>query len=276
MGRGRAAPGARQRRSRCADPPGGPAGRLGAGGCRGARRADAGEGPVSLPRLAEGWIGRVTRGGLKAGILDAAGAARLAEGLRALLLTRRGAPGIEVWRNEAQPGRPTPEPRFVLNLPAFLEAAGGFDLEAYAEACALAIRALDSLGGGKASRLRLGFADLAGLLARLGIPYDSAEGRATAGAIAALTRGAAEAESGRIAARLGAREPVALLWPAAPGKTPVPGLAAAARAALDAAAASPGLRHQALVALAMPDAVEALLGVETGGWRRPPGRPAPG
>ena len=36
--------------------------------------------------------------------------------------------------------------------------------------------------------------------------------------IAALTRGAAEAESGRIAARLGAREPVALLWPAAAGR----------------------------------------------------------
>ncbi|MBX6373644.1 MAG: hypothetical protein IRZ13_05325, partial [Acetobacteraceae bacterium] len=36
-------------------------------------------------------------------------------------------------------------------------------------------------------------------------------------------------------------------------------------AALDAAAASPGLRHAALVALALPDAVEALLGAETGG-----------
>lgn len=228
-----------------------------------------GEGPVALPRAAEAWIGRASRGGLKAGTLDETGAARMAEGLRALLLTRRGAPGAELWqpeprRAEARAARPF-EPRFVLNLPAFLEAGGGFNLEAYAEACALAVRALDALGGGKASRLRLGFTDLAGLLAGLGIRYDSAEGRATAGAIAALTRGAAEAESGRIAARLGAREPVALLWPTPPGETPVPGLAAAARAALDAAAASPGLRHQALVALAMPDAAEALLGVETGG-----------
>ncbi len=222
-----------------------------------------GSGPVALPRAAEAWIGRAARGGLKAGILDEAEAASLAEGLRALLLTRRGAAGAEVWRNDPKAGRA--EPRFVLNLPAFLDADGDFDSQGYAEACALAIRALDSLGGAKATRLQLGFADLAGLLAALGLAYDSAEGRATAGAIAALTRGAAEAESGRIAGRLGAREPVALLWPAPPTATPVPGLAAAARAALDAAAQSPGLRHQALLALAMPDAVEALLGVETGG-----------
>ena len=223
-----------------------------------------GEGPVTLPRLAEAWIGRVLRAGSKAGIVDAGGAIRLAEGLRTLLLTRRGAPGAEVWRGEAaKPGRV--EPRFVLNLPAFLEPGGGFDLEGYAEACALAVRALDAIGGAKAQRLRLGFADLAGLLAALGLPYDSAEARATAAAIAALTRGAAEAESGRLAAKLGAREPVALLWPAPPAETPVAGLAAAARAALDAAAASPGLRHQGLLALALPDAVEALLGAETGG-----------
>ncbi|WP_052388967.1 TSCPD domain-containing protein [Belnapia moabensis] len=220
-----------------------------------------GQGPVTLPRLAEGWIGRVTRAGRKSGLFDATGAARLSEGLRALLLTRRGAPGAEVWRGEGSKA----EPRFVLNLPAFLEPGGGFDLEGYAEACALAIRALDALGGAKASRLRLGFADLAGLLAALGLAYDSPEARATAAAIAALTRGAAEAESGRIAAKLGAREPVALLWPAPPAETSVPGLAAAARAALDAAATSPGLRHQGLLALALPDAVEALLGAETGG-----------
>jgi hypothetical protein len=220
-----------------------------------------GEKPVALPRLAEAWIARVARGGQKAGIVDATGAARLADGLRALLLTRRGAPGREVWRGEGGKA----EPRFVLNLPAFLEPEGGFDLEGYAEACALAVRALDALGGAKANRLRLGFADLAGLLAALGLVYDSREARATAAAIAALTRGAAEAESGRIAAKLGAREPVALLWPAPPAETPVPGLAAAARAALDAAAASPGLRHQGLLALALPDAVEALLGAETGG-----------
>ncbi|RYI99972.1 MAG: hypothetical protein EON47_15185, partial [Acetobacteraceae bacterium] len=135
-----------------------------------------GQGPALLPRVAEAWIGRIAKAGLKAAILDEAGAARLAEGLRALLLTRRGAPGLEVWRNEVKPGRT--EPRFVLNLPAFLEPDGGFDSEGYTEACALAVRALDCLGGAKALRLRLGFADLAGLLAGLGLAYDSAEGRA--------------------------------------------------------------------------------------------------
>lgn len=225
----------------------------------------AGEEPVSLPRLAEGWIGRVAARGQRAGLFDAAGARTLAEGLRALLLTRRGAPGAETWRGEPKAKGAGPEPRFVLNLPAFLEPEGGFDLQGYAEACALAVRAMDALGAGKATRLRLGFADLAGLLCALGLSYDSEAARAVGAGIAALTRGAAEAESGRLAERLGAREPVSLLWPAPPGETPVPGLAAAARAALDGAAASPGLRHQALVALAPADAVEALLGAETAG-----------
>jgi len=204
--------------------------------------------PTSLPRAAENWIARL------------GAPPPLAEGLRALLLARRGAPGAEVWR-----GAKRVEPRFVLNLPAFLEPEGEFDCAGFAEACALGVRALDALGGGRATRLRLGFADLSGLLAGLGLPYDSAGARAVAGAIAALARGSAETESGRIAARLGAREPVALLWPAPPGATCVPGLAAAARAALEAAAASPGLRHQALLMLAPADAVEALLGAETAG-----------
>ncbi|NKC34304.1 TSCPD domain-containing protein, partial [Falsiroseomonas selenitidurans] len=99
----------------------------------------------------------------------------------------------------------------------------------------------------------------------LGLRYASPEARAVGAAIAALTRGAAEAESGRLAEILGAKEPLALFAPAPPGATVVPGLAEAARAALDAAAGSLGLRHQALVALAAPDAVEQLLGAETGG-----------
>ena len=219
-----------------------------------------GAGPATLPRAAEAWIGRALARGRKAGLLDDAKALHLAEGLRALLLTRRGCPGAEVWANAAKP-----EPRFVLNLPAFLEPEGGFDCEGYTEACALGVLLLDCLTQAKALRLRLGFADLAGLLAALGLEYDSAEARNVAAGIASLTRGAAEAESGRLALRLGAREPVALLWPAPPGATVVPGLAAAARACLDAVAAAPGLRHVGLVALALPDAAEALLGAEVGG-----------
>ncbi len=220
-----------------------------------------GDGPVSLPSLAEGWIRGLAARGRRLGVLGSAEAAEaLAQDLRALLLTRRGAPGAAVWRRETRA-----IPRFVLNLPAFLDAAGGFDLEAYARAVETGVLALEIIGGGKASRLALGFADLSGLLAALRLPYAGAEARQVAAGIAALTRGAAEACSGRLAERFGAREPVALLWPAPPGQTPVPGLAAAARAALDAAAMAPGLRHAVIFALTPPDAAEALLGAETGG-----------
>lgn len=222
--------------------------------------------PILLPRLAEAWIAPLAERGQRLGVLaDAAEAAAFAEALRGLLLARRGAPGAALWRGDAK------APRFVLNLPAFLDPEGGFDAAAYAGAVAAGVRALDIWTGAKAQRLALGFADLAGLLAGLGLAYDSAGGRQVGAAIAALTRGTAEAESGRIAERLGAREPVALLAPSPPGETPVPGLAAAARAALDAAAACRGLRHQGLVALAAPDAAERLLGAESGGLAPSPG-----
>lgn len=222
----------------------------------------AGTGPVAFPRLAESWIAPLAARGRKLGLLaDAAEADEFAKGLRSLLLTRRGAPGLSIWRGDAKAPA-----RFVLNLPAFLDAEGSFDSEAYARACALGVLALDIWTGAKAPRLALGFADLAGLLAGLGLRYDSPEARSAGAAIAALTRGAAEAESGRLAERLGAREPICLLAPAPPAETPVPGLAAAARAALDAAACCAGLRHQGLVALAAPDAVERLLGAESGGF----------
>ena len=82
-----------------------------------------GQAPVSLPRLAENWIARALARGRKAGIVGEAEAPILAEGWRALLLHRRGCPGAEAWRPDAKA-----EPRFVLSLPAFLEAEGGFDL----------------------------------------------------------------------------------------------------------------------------------------------------
>lgn len=227
-----------------------------------------GNGPITLPRAAEAWIGRAVDGGRRAELLDGPAAHRFAEALRALLLSRRGAPGIEVWRGDDAKGQ---EPRFVLNLSAFLEPEGGFDLEGYGAACGIGIRALECLTNARASRLRLGFADLAGLLTGLRLHYDSSEGRAVAAGLAALTHGAAAAESGRIAALLGARNLVALPWPTPPPDTLVPGLAAAARAALGAAAALPGLRHGALVSLARADATEALLGAGSGGIAPAPG-----
>jgi len=215
--------------------------------------------PVSLPRAAEIWIQRALSRGRKAGLLDNAAANHLAEGLRALLITRRAAPGAEVWRGTAA------EARYVLNLPAFLDAEASFDLEGFAEAVVMGVRFLDALGNGRAARLRLGFCDMAGLLAALGLAYDSDEGRRVAAGLAALMRGVAEGESAAIATRMGAREPVALLWPAPPDTTTLPGLAEAASAALQAVGGCHGLRHGAIITLAPADAAEALLGAETAG-----------
>ncbi|MFD1111013.1 hypothetical protein ACFQ20_16925 [Pseudoroseomonas ludipueritiae] len=219
-----------------------------------------GQASVSLPALAQGWIGRLVAQGRKLSLLDEAGAAALSEALHALVLDRRGAPGGATWRNE-----PKAEPRFVLNLPAFLDDAGGFDIPAYAGAVATAVQALDILTAGKAMALRLGFADLAGLLAALGLAYDSAAARDAAACLTALTRGAAEAASAELAQRHGPRESACLFWPTPPAACAVPGLAAAAREALERASRSGGLRHAALLALTPVDAAEGLLGAETGG-----------
>jgi hypothetical protein len=226
-----------------------------------------GQGPVLFPRLVESWLQPLLARGRSLGLLaDAREADWFAEATRHALLSRAAAPGPGLWRADARAPA-----RFVLNLPAFLDEAGEFDTARYAGTVALGVRILDIWTGARAPRLSLGFADLAGLLAAFGLPYASPEARAVGAAIAALTRGAAEAESGVIAGRLGAREPVALLAPAPPAETTVPGLAAAARAALDAAAASPGLRHIGIVALSAPDAAERFLGAETGGLAPAPG-----
>jgi hypothetical protein len=218
-----------------------------------------GQDAVSLPSLAQGWIGRLVAQGRRQRLLDEPAAAALAGELHALVLTRRGAPGAPTWRADKA------EPRFVLNLPAFLDDAGGFDIPAYVAAVGTGVRALEVLGGGKATALRLGFADLAGLLAATGTAYDSPAGRDVGACLTALTRGAAEAASAELAQQHGARESACLFWPTPPAACAVPGLAAAARRALEQASRAGGLRHAALLALAPPDAAEALLGAESGG-----------
>jgi hypothetical protein len=116
-----------------------------------------GSGPATLPTAAEAWIQRLTLRGRRLGLLDGADAAEsLAAGLRALILARRGAPGGEIWRDARGEGR------FVLNLPAFLDGAGGFDAPAYRAACQLAVQTLDIWGHGKVESLRLGIADSTG------------------------------------------------------------------------------------------------------------------
>ena len=212
-----------------------------------------GDGPVTLAAAADGWIRPIAESARRAGLDTPVG-----ERLHALLLSRRGAPTAPVWRGD------TAAPGFVLHLAAFHEPGHGFDLEGFIEAVETAALAL-ALHAPTAGRIAVGLADLAGLLAALGLPYDSALGRAVAGGLAALLRGRADLVSAMLAERFGgvaAPVRIAAMVPEAP---PVPGLTRAARAALAGAAVASGLRHHATAAIAAPGLAEALLGVETGG-----------
>ena len=101
-----------------------------------------------------------------------------------------------------------------INLVAFLDkGTGGFDIEAYLHAIRLWTIVLEisvtmahfpSRGIARGSydyrTLGLGYANLGSLLMRSGIPYDSEEGRAIAGALTAILTGEAYATSARMAA----------------------------------------------------------------------------
>jgi len=103
-----------------------------------------------------------------------------------------------------------------LNLVKFLKKDGSFDIEAYRKACRLFIIAqeiLVDLSSYPTERiaknshdyrpLGLGYANLGTLLMLKGIPYDSEEGRAWAGALTAIMCGHAYAVSAEEAAALG-------------------------------------------------------------------------
>jgi ribonucleoside-diphosphate reductase alpha chain len=213
-----------------------------------------GHGPVMLAAAAEAWIKPVAERALRAGL-----ELPLAERLHRMLLLRHGSPTAPVWQN--QEGT---IPGFVLNLASFHEAGGGFDVAAFGEAVETAVTAL-TLAMPAAPRIELSMADLAGLLAALGIDYGSEESLSVARAIAAVLRGRAEVASGGLAQLFGSIVPAVLDWPAPPTDTPLPGLADTARLARQAAAAITGLRHTAVTAVLEPGPAEALLGVETGG-----------
>lgn len=213
----------------------------------------SGEGAVDLIRAADAWVeplaGRARRAGFERPV---------AEQLAELLLLRRGAPSGPVWRGDFHGA-----PGFVLNLAAFHEPGRGFDVDAFAEAAETAALAMALLVPG-AERLSIGIADLSGLLAALGISYDSAQGRTAASCIAALLHASAEIGSGQMAERFGALvrgKPVQ----AAPCSTMIPGLAELTAARQQQAAAIPGRRHGLTTAIAPGGAAEALLGVETSG-----------
>jgi ribonucleoside-diphosphate reductase alpha chain len=212
-----------------------------------------GDEPVSLAAAAEAWIRPIAERARRSGTEEP-----LAAGLHGLLLTRRGAPTAPVWSGESGP------PGFVLNLAAFHDPESGFDLAGFVEAVDIATLAL-ALHAPMEKRITVGMADLAGLLAAMGLPYDGAPARAVAGTLAALLRGRADAASASLAQRFGVVASPPRLIATVPEATPIPGLADAARAALHAASAAAGLRHTATTAIGAPGPAEALLGVETGG-----------
>lgn len=207
-----------------------------------------GEGQTSLPRAAEAWIRPV------AARARAAGDEGLADRLHALLLRRQAAPTAPVWSGAAGYA-----PGYVLNLTAFHCMAAGLDVEAFAEAVAVAATAL-RLSDPAAQHFAIAVTDLDGLLALIGLEYGSAAARDVASCIAALLRATAE-----IALAGGQPDLLARLpgWPEPPRCDAVPGLLAAVRRARRAA-----LRGGSAVpctAILPPGPADALLGAETGG-----------
>lgn len=211
-----------------------------------------GTGALSAAAAAAAWIEPIARRASECGITIP-----LAGPLHALLLQRRGAPTAAIWQGATQPSG------FVLNLSAFHDAGHGFDLAGFADAAGLAALAL-ALANPAARRLAVGMADLALLLAQLGVEYDSDDARDIGAGLASLLRSHTELASADLAMRFG---PVcqAETAPAPPATTALPGLAEAARAAHARAVARPDRCHLATAAIIAAAEPEALLGVETGG-----------
>ena len=103
-----------------------------------------------------------------------------------------------------------------LNLMKFIDEDGTFDVEMFRRAVTVSIWAQEIIVGNSSyptkkieentramRQLGLGYANLGALLMSLGLPYDSDEGRAYAGAITALMTGHAYATSAAIAQRVG-------------------------------------------------------------------------
>lgn len=215
------------------------------------------------------------RAGLARGVLPGPEEAEgLLDALRLQLATARGAPDTPLWQ-----GVRGAEPRWVLDLAAFVEASQDIASAALARAVGQAMTALELAGPHGATRpVAVVPANLAGALMAAGLPYAAPAGRAMAAAILALILGTAAEASAALARRLSpcpawierrARVLDALeaafdrIPPGAP-----PTLAAEAAAALDrglAAARRHGLRQLGLVALSGPGLVERLLGVDSAG-----------
>ena len=215
---------------------------------------DPDSGPVTLAAAAQAWITPIALGVSAAGF-----DIPIADRLHRLLLLRRGAPTEPVWQLRAQHA-----PGFVLNLPAFLDSDGQLDLADLAEAVETAVIALRFAAPG-ARDIAVGVADLAGLLAALGIDYATEPARDIARCIAAIVRARADAASGRLGRLTGPMWPASFDWPVPPARAAIGGLPEAAKAARAAAAAIEGVLHRTTTAITTAGLAEALLGCETGG-----------
>ena len=215
------------------------------------------------------------RAGLARGVLPGPEEAEgLLDALRLQLATARGAPDAPLWH-----GTRGAEPRWVVDLAAFVEPSQDIATAALARAVGQAMTALELAGPhGPARAVAVVPANLAGALMAAGVPYAADEGRATAAALLALVLGTAVEASAALARRLSPcpawierRAPVLAALEALFDRIP-PGapatLASEAAATLDrglAAARRHGLRQLGLVALAGPGPVERLLGVDSVG-----------
>src|SRR5215475_10522114 len=103
-----------------------------------------------------------------------------------------------------------------LNLLKFADDDGNFDVDGFRAAVAVLFTGQEIIVGNadyptekiaensrRFRQLGIGYANLGALLMAQGLPYDSDEGRAWAGAISALLTGHAYATSARTAARMG-------------------------------------------------------------------------
>lgn len=208
-----------------------------------------GEGRATLPRAADSWIRPLaTRARLE-------GDGELADTLHALLLRRQAAPTAPLWGGAGEGAAPG----FVLNLPAFHDDAAGFDTEAFVQAVRAAATALRLSDPGRTS-FAVGFTDLDGLLALLGIDYEAPEARDLAANIAAVLRGTADVELAGEQPDLLSRLPH---WPEPPPLRRMPDLAARAWRAREEALCGSANIHT--TGIAEPGPADALLGAETGG-----------
>ena len=103
----------------------------------------------------------------------------------------------------------TTAPRAMINLQAFRQSDGSFDITGLQQTARLAVLLLelhyDTLGLPQQTTrpLAIGFSNLAGLLLSLGLAYDSRPARETAAALAAIITSTATTTSAHIASRLG-------------------------------------------------------------------------